>query len=136
MVKKYVALASVSGWNGILNFLSESVSGFLPYKIATQELFGACEEIFVNISSYAYDGAEGEVEILLEVIPEKEVRVKFIDSGKYFDPTKVSDPNTKSGAKERKIGGLGIFVAKKMSDKMEYERKEGKNILTITKFKR
>ena len=34
---------------------------------------------------------------------------------------------------ERKVGGLGIHFVKQMVDEMNYERKAGKNIVTLTK---
>ncbi len=36
-------------------------------------------------------------------------------------------------AQDRSIGGLGVYVVKKMMDDVEYEYKDGKNIFTIVK---
>ena len=59
--------------------------------------------------------------------------VTFIDSGVPFDPVAKLDPDITLSAQEREIGGLGIFMAKKNMDSMEYRREDGKNILTVTK---
>ena len=62
-----------------------------------------------------------------------EIKIKFIDYGKPYDPLAKPDPNTSLPLMERKKGGLGIFMVKKSMDDMTYEYKDGKNILTIVK---
>ena len=94
----------------------------------------AVEEIFVNISSYAYDPEIGAATIRVEVTDEPvSVVISFIDNGKPYDPLAKSDPNLKIPIKERKKGGLGIFMVKKSMDDVTYEYKDGQNILTIKK---
>ena len=61
------------------------------------------------------------------------VRVAFEDRGIPFDPTAREDPDRMAGAEERPIGGLGIFLTKKLMDAVAYEYRDGKNILTIEK---
>ena len=50
-----------------------------------------------------------------------------------FDPTAKADPDVTLSAQERQIGGLGIYMAKKGTDEMKYEYKDGQNILSISK---
>lgn len=94
----------------------------------------AVEEIFVNISSYAYDPEIGPATIRVETSEDPlAVTMSFIDHGKPYDPLAKPDPNLKIPLKERKKGGLGIFMVKKTMDGINYEYKDGQNILTITK---
>ena len=55
------------------------------------------------------------------------------DAGKPFDPLAKEDPDITLSAEERKIGGLGIFLCKKLMDSVRYEYKDGCNIFTMTK---
>ena len=55
------------------------------------------------------------------------------DNGKQYDPLAKEDPDVTLSAKERKKGGLGIFMVKNTMDDVTYEYKDGKNILTIKK---
>jgi len=50
-----------------------------------------------------------------------------------YDPNEAPEPDITESAEERKIGGLGLFMVKKMMDSLEYERKGEKNILIIRK---
>lgn len=56
-----------------------------------------------------------------------------LDSGVSYDPLQKPDPDITLSAEEREIGGLGIYTAKKATDKMEYRRENDQNILTIYK---
>lgn len=94
----------------------------------------AVDEIFTNISSYAYEPGTGEATIRFEFDEAtRTVRISFIDTGMEFNPLEKDDPDVSLSAEERQIGGLGIFLVKKTMDKMTYLRTEGQNILTIYK---
>ena len=56
----------------------------------------------------------------------------FTDDGKAFDPTvEVAMPDVSAGVEDRDIGGLGIFMVKKMSKSVSYRRENGRNVLTV-----
>ena len=95
----------------------------------------AVEELFVNIASYAYDSGIGMAVVQVTVHEDPlSVEITFIDNGRQYDPLAKADPDTTiSSAKQRKKGGLGIFMVKKSMDNVNYEYKDGKNILTIKK---
>ena len=61
------------------------------------------------------------------------VTITFIDHGIPYDPLAKADPDVALPAEERAIGGLGIFMTKKIMDGLSYEYKDGQNILTLTK---
>ena len=94
----------------------------------------ALEEIFVNVAHYAYED-KGTIEITLSRYQNK-VSFIFKDSGKPFNPLDKKDPNITASSEEREIGGLGIFMVKKIMDEVTYEYTDGQNILTLVKYKR
>ncbi|MCP4452100.1 MAG: ATP-binding protein, partial [Planctomycetes bacterium] len=55
------------------------------------------------------------------------------DQGPAFDPLDRPDPDTTLSVDDRAIGGLGIFLTKQMMDDVSYERRQGKNVLTLVK---
>ena len=94
----------------------------------------AAEEIFVNIANYAYNPGKGKATVRVEVSESPlSIAITFMDNGKPFDPTKKADPDVNLPAEERDIGGLGIFMTKKIMDDVKYEYVDGKNILTLKK---
>ena len=62
-----------------------------------------------------------------------QMEITFSDSGVPYDPLEKPDPDTHLAAEKRQEGGLGILLAKNMMDEMEYERRDGRNILTMKK---
>ena len=96
----------------------------------------AVEEMYVNVANYAYKPGTGSAEIEMDFSSEDggSVTITIIDSGEQFDPLKKPDPDVTLNAEERQIGGLGIFMVKKSMDNVEYEYKDGQNILKITKY--
>ena len=93
----------------------------------------ALEEAVANVIMYAYpEGTDGLVDIQA-VVDGKCVSFVITDSGKAFDPTVKEDVDITADADKRPIGGLGIHLVRTIMDEVHYERKEEKNILTITK---
>lgn len=93
----------------------------------------AMEEAATNVIMYAYpQGAEGRIEIEA-ILREKSLVFIIRDSGIPFDPTAAPEVNVDQSVEERNIGGLGIFLVRKIMDSVHYVRSEEQNILTLTK---
>ena len=112
---------------------SHLIANDCPEEIVTPILIAA-EEVYVNIAHYAYGGKSGAARVKIDVTPDpKRCRLVFCDKGIPYDPLKKEDPDITLSADERQIGGLGIFFVKEIMDKVEYEYKDGCNILTLEK---
>ena len=111
--------------SGICNDLNVSA------KVSFQ-LNLVAEEIFTNVANYAYVPDEGDIEVSA-VYDDNVIKLTFTDSGKQYDPLKKPDPDITLSAEERGIGGLGIFLTKKLVDDVKYEYVDGKNILILEK---
>lgn len=93
----------------------------------------SCEEIIVNIISYAYpEGRDGY--IWLGVTKDKEeLCIEIQDGGIPFNPLERQEPDIFQELEEREIGGLGIFLVLRMMDHVEYRYEEGRNKLRLRK---
>ena len=126
--------ALVSNLDQVLAFVDGQLETMDCSMKAQMQIDVAVEEIYVNIANYAYAPETGKAYI--SVRPDQDnasVTIEFRDNGIPFDPLAKADPDVTLSAEERKIGGLGIYMVKKSMDAMEYSRKDGQNILTITK---
>lgn len=92
------------------------------------------DEIFTNISLYAYPEEKGNVTVFCSVggYP-KTIKMQFIDSGIPFNPLNSVEENLDAPVHEREVGHLGVFLVKNLADQATYEYKDEKNILTIFK---
>lgn len=107
-----------------------------PMK-AQMEIDIMIDEIFGNIVNYAYGDDSGPVTVQFETCREPlSVIITFEDQGIPFDPLTTEEPDVTLSADQRKIGGLGIFIVKKTMDKVDYEYRDGRNILKVKKILR
>lgn len=93
----------------------------------------AMEEAVVNVMDYAYPvGTYGDVTILAHA---NDDCLEFVisDTGTPFDPTQKEEVDTTLSVEERRIGGLGIHLVRKIMDSISYERVDGKNVLSLRK---
>ena len=91
------------------------------------------EEAVSNVIFYAYPKEEHQEIVLTAKMSNKSLIFVLTDSGKEFYPTQDPDVDVTLSAEERKIGGLGIFLIRQIMNKVEYQRIEGKNVLTLGK---
>lgn len=93
----------------------------------------ALEEAVVNVMEYAYPrGEKGNIDIRATYDGEH-LRLIISDNGIAFNPTKTASVDTTLTAEERPVGGLGILLMRELMDSVNYERIDGRNILTLTK---
>jgi serine/threonine-protein kinase RsbW len=104
--------------------------GLAPGPVSKIEL--ALEEALVNICTHAYPEGPGDVEIACR-LAEGRFEVEIADRGVPFDLTALADPDVGAGVEERPVGGLGVFLMRRMMDEIRYRREGVRNILTLVK---
>jgi len=107
--------------------------GYDAGRIGEMEL--VLEEVFVNIIKYAYPGKEpGDVTITCSE-DDGSLVLDVADAGVPFDLLAAADPDITAGVDERPVGGLGIYLIKKLADDVQYRRDGTWNRLTLAFFK-
>lgn len=111
----------------VTDFVAETLEKWeTPAKLATKAQIAA-DEIYSNIAYYS--GAKtATVSVCYD---EEKLKMDFSDDGKPYDPTTAKEPDITLSAEEREIGGLGIFMVKKMAAEIDYKYRNGKNVLVI-----
>ena len=89
------------------------------------------EEVLTNVIKYAYPTREGDVEVQCTLLNKDKLCFVIQDWGNPFNPLTKNSPDLSTDLFEREIGGLGIFLVRKMVDKLDYQHVEGKNILKL-----
>ena len=87
------------------------------------------EEVLVNIVNYSkceYITVNAEFENSI-------LTVEFIDNGTVFNPLLKEDPKFPDCIEDAEIGGLGIYLTKKLADELEYNHIIDENHLKIIK---
>ena len=95
----------------------------------------AVEETFVNIAHYAYKQGDGMMTLSIDRLEDPSgVEITFKDHGIPYNPLEKKDPTLSLPVEQKPIGGLGIFMVKKLMDGMSYKHEDGQNVLTLQKF--
>ena len=134
-MKELIIDAAVENTSDVIDFVDDCFSTYNCKPLTKLHIDTAVEEVFVNISSYAYGTETGKVKVRVSVTGEPPaVEIIFSDSGKQYDPLEKNDPDISLPIEQRPIGGLGIYVVKHNMDDVRYEYTDGNNILTIKKI--
>ncbi len=136
---KKIFLAELDKFDGMMDFIrtAAETSGLSLMEINKIEL--ALEEAIVNVINYAYPQKDQDsvLELEFQIIEEnsqKKLKYVMTDAGIAFDPLKKETPDINADLEDRPIGGLGIFMIKKIMNEVFYSRTDSKNILTMIKI--
>lgn len=108
-------------------------AGFSDKDVYSIQL--AADEAASNIIEHAYAGySNASFELNCE-FSNNQLVITLLDHGKTFDPSSVPQPDVKADLSDRKIGGLGIYLMRKLMDEVRYEITDAGNLLTLVKRK-
>ena len=133
MEKKLVIKNDISEISKLAVFIDElgEEMNLTPELIFNLNL--VLEEAVSNVILYAYGKEEQKDISLVAYLSDNNLVFVLTDSGMEFDPTKVPDADVTLSAEEREIGGLGIYLIRQIMNTVEYQRIDGKNVLTMRK---
>ncbi|GAB4570444.1 MAG: hypothetical protein Kow0077_04570 [Anaerolineae bacterium] len=96
----------------------------------------AVDEACTNIIEHSFNPNDlsGQIEVICLNEPDR-LTIRILDNGPPFDPTRHTEPDPQMPLSEREPGGWGIYFIKKMMDTVEYALEDGRNCLTLTKYK-
>ena len=133
-----ITTASLDNFEQIESFVMQHLDeAGCPSKPAHHILI-AMEELVVNVCSYAYPDATPDnlgplrVHFTWRTKPNAIV-IEVGDDGVPFNPLKHDDPERPESIETAKVGGLGLFMTKKLMDEIEYVREGIANVTIITK---
>lgn len=87
----------------------------------------------IGLNALTHGRQHGLDEFTIEVLSDNDsLSIELSDNGAPFDPINdAPDPDLSIPLEERSVGGLGIYLLKKMVDHMEYERVDDRNHLKL-----
>lgn len=111
---------------------SATMAGLEPAAVYAVEM--AVDEACTNIIEHAYGGeGRGEIECSCQINSDG-LTVRLRDYGRPFDPDSVPEPDIYADLEERREGGLGLFLIRKLMDEVHFEfTPDAGNILTMIK---
>jgi len=104
--------------------------GFNSEEILDTQL--AVEEAITNVINHGYKKPGGEIKVSCRISPDR-IEVQITDAAPRFDPLSVPEPELDTTIEDREVGGLGVFLIRKVMDETSYRYENGKNILVLIK---
>ena len=91
----------------------------------------ALDEVLANIVHHGLKDVAGTIELTMGR-DEQQVVAHVADTAGPFDPLLIPPPDTTLPMDKRKVGGLGIALVRALTDEVAYDRRDGRNHLTLT----
>lgn len=133
--KEIVVKSSTDNLSQIRDFTKNAAeySGFS--EDAVGKIILAVDEACTNIIKHAYKNSpEGEINLSIKLENGK-FSISIIDHGTHFDPTGIPEPDLKEYYKQKRVGGLGMFLIKRLMDEVNYYTLTGnKNQVILVKY--
>jgi serine/threonine-protein kinase RsbW len=137
--KKYITKTIPSRTDCLIEireFVGSAARSFGFSEEETANIILAVDEACTNIIKHAYQYvADKKIEVA--ITQDNDVfEVKIFDNGRTFDPSTLQPPDLKEHIGHQRRGGLGVYLMKRLMDKVEYNFKPGKrNEVTLIKYR-
>jgi anti-sigma regulatory factor (Ser/Thr protein kinase) len=92
------------------------------------------DELLSNTIGYGFAGRENGEVTVEAVLRTDRLCVTLTDDGRPFDPLGMAAPDTALPVEQRRIGGLGIHLVRRMMDEVSYHRRADRNVVILSKF--
>jgi len=121
---------------GAREFVSSAARAFGFSEEETANIVLAVDEACTNIIKHAYQYVTNK-EIEISILQKNQsFEVRIFDNGKAFDPSALRPPDIKEHIGHHRGGGLGVYMMKRLMDKVEYNFNPGnRNEVRLTKFR-
>jgi serine/threonine-protein kinase RsbW len=119
--------AHVDGMKGFCAFVRKGAEAADLSPFETDKLDLVLEELFMNIARHAYAPEQGEVEVGYTVEGQGRLLVQISDSGRAFNPLESDLPSFSGSLADRRLGGMGILLVRKMAGSLRYQRNGDRN---------
>ena len=115
------------------SFLQRSLEAYGFSEVDRHQVTLAVEEVCTNLIIHSHASNPKEV-IYLEVKELKEkLAIEITDKGDAFNLLEYEVPDLKKVIEEKRKGGIGIYLVKKIMDEIEFESKNGENTCRLIK---
>lgn len=119
----------------ICKFVTQAAHDAGLSEVETGHCQLAVDEACTNVIEHGYRGEDrGPISVQCDVAP-GELVITILDRAARFDPTQVPEPNTRAPLEELPVGGLGLFLMRRVMDAVEFSYEDGGNKLVLIKRK-
>jgi serine/threonine-protein kinase RsbW len=115
-------------------FVSDVLSKYRLDEIQINTLVLAVDELCANLMIHSHQCNPAHyIELIIEVEAQKGITFKLIDHGMGFNILNYREPSVQEVVKEKRKGGIGILLVKKIMDEIEFIKEKDLNVCRLFK---
>jgi len=127
--------ADVDQLAGVRAFVRQQVAAAGGNDETTSDLVQAVDELVCNVIGHGYAGQPGAIEIAFVETPDA-IGFRIRDDAPVFDPTSVPEPPLDQPIGQRRLGGMGVHLARALTDEFDHRiLPTGANEVTVRKLR-
>jgi serine/threonine-protein kinase RsbW len=131
---KYKVGCSIENLKGVRDFIRNTLKAHNVRDLQISEMVLALDEMCSNLMIHAHQCNPNDLfDLHITILKGKPVVFELIDDGTVFDINQFAEPELGNLVHEKRKGGLGIRLVKSIMDKVEYQKRSGKNVCRLTK---
>jgi serine/threonine-protein kinase RsbW len=131
---KYKVGCSIENLKGVRDFIRGTLKSHNVKDLQISEMVLALDEMCSNLMIHAHQCNPNDLfELNITIQKGKPVVFELIDDGTVFDINQFAEPDLGNLVHEKRKGGLGIRLVKSIMDKVEYQKRSGKNVCRLIK---
>ena len=133
--KEIVVKSSTDNLSQIRDFTKAAAESSGFSEDTAGKIILAVDEACTNIIKHDYKNSpEGEISLSVK-LKDGKFSISIIDHGTHFDPSRIPEPDLKEYYKQKRVGGLGMFLIKRLMDEVNYSTLTGnKNQVILVKY--
>ena len=134
MMHRLKAHCSIKQLREIRAFVEKVLKSHAMSDIEAYQIVLAVDEICANLIIHSHQGnADESFEVCINYKDKEEVIFEIVDEGMAFALNQYSEPNLKDIIIKKQKGGLGLMLVQRIMDKIEFTKKNNKNVCTLCK---
>ena len=134
--KRSTLKSSTDNLSAIRDFVKSTALQVGFSKDVSGNIILAVDEAVTNVIKHAYNYSDaGKILVSISFIKNK-FSISISDKGTHFNSKLIKDPDLEEYYKQKKVGGLGMFLMKKLMDDVKYSQPQNRNKVTLIKYLR
>lgn len=134
MIHRHKAHCSKKQLRDIRAFVEKVLKSHAMSDIEAYQLVLAVDEICANLIIHSHNcNADESFEVCINYKEREEIVFEIIDEGMAFALNQYAEPNLKEIIHTKKKGGLGLMLVQRIMDKIEFTKKNNKNVCMLCK---
>ena len=134
MTYKFRTRCSKSKLREVRSFVNKVLQEYSIPEVEINKLVLAVDEICANLMIHSHDcNPKESIELLIHVNENEGITFEITDQGIGFNTSNYKEPSLQEIVREKKKGGIGLMLVKRIMDQVEFKNESNHNVCRLYK---